>query len=178
MEDGEIGAEYEYLAETNILNTIKYPDGRKFSYGRNPHNYVVTAITESTQNGNSETNNILYKNDLVVEVKSGNTVINYSYDFKGRKIKTEINGVEQSKTSYKEYASNDSQTIYDGLIETLNDGTTIETESIKTSEGFYYKTIINNTLVLEKQCEKDGKLKAIKILFLEQLTSPMMIMII
>ena len=162
MEDGEIGAEYEYLAETNILNTIKYPDGRKFSYGRNPHNYVVTAITESTQNDSSETNNILYKNDLVVEVKSGKTVINYSYDFKGRKIKTEINGVEQSKISYKEYASNDSQTIYDGVIETLNDGTTIETESIKTSEGFYYKTIINNTLVLEKQCEKDGKLIAVK----------------
>ncbi|MDE5667140.1 MAG: hypothetical protein K2I29_02765, partial [Clostridia bacterium] len=66
--------------------------------------YNVTSVTQSTDDGEANTTDITYEHGLPVEVKSGNTVIEYAYDFKGRKTKVIINGDEQLSTDYGEYS--------------------------------------------------------------------------
>ena len=50
-ETGATSAEYEYISGSNVVNSIKYPNGGKLSYGRNPYNFAVTSVTQSTSEG-------------------------------------------------------------------------------------------------------------------------------
>ena len=92
-ETGAVSAEYEYVDGTNIVNSVTLPNGGKLSYGRNPYNGAVTSVTQSTEDGEANTTDIIYEHGLPVEVKSGNTVINYWYDFKGRQTQVDVNGL-------------------------------------------------------------------------------------
>lgn len=102
-ETGEISAEYDYIASSNTVNSVKYSNGSKFAYGRNPNNDTVTSITQSTENGEENTTDIVHEYGMPVKVKSGNTVIDYTYDGKGRKKSVIINGVLQSEYSYEDF---------------------------------------------------------------------------
>ncbi len=102
-ETGEVCAEYEYLNGSNIANCVKNASGGKFAYGRNPHNDKITSVTQSTESGEANCNDIVYQYGLPVEVKSGNTVINYEYEAKRRKSKITVNGNVQSTISYGKY---------------------------------------------------------------------------
>jgi len=101
-ETGEASAEYEYVNGTNIVNTVKYSNGSKLAYGRNPKNFKVTDISQSTDTGEENSTHILYEHNLPVEVKSGNTVINYTYDYTRKNKKVEINGVAQVSNTYND----------------------------------------------------------------------------
>ena len=102
-ETGEASTEYEYSANSNTVNSVKYPNGSKFAYGRNPNNDLITSVTQSTADGEANQTDIVYEYGLPVKVTSGNTVIDYTYDGKGRKKTVNVNGVLHSEYSYEDY---------------------------------------------------------------------------
>lgn len=99
-ESGEIAAEYEYVDGTGLVNTVKSANGGKTAYGRNPYNDFVTSVTQSTEDGEANTTDIVYNHGLPVEVKSGNIVINYEYDKRGRKTRAYLNGLFNYAKTY------------------------------------------------------------------------------
>ncbi len=111
-ETGEAVSEYEYLDGTNVVKSVKQTNGITVAYGRDPGNFTVTSVTQSTADGESNTNDIIYNCDLPVEVKSGNTVIDYEYDFKGRKTKVTVNGKVQSTSTYEDFEYNQADDKY------------------------------------------------------------------
>lgn len=111
-ETGEAVSEYEYLDGTNVVKSVKQINGSTVAYGRDPGNFTVTSVTQSTADGESNTNDIIYNCDLPVEVKSGNTVIDYEYDFKGRKTKVTVNGKVQSTSTYEDFEYNQADDKY------------------------------------------------------------------
>lgn len=102
-ETGEISAEYNYLNGTNVVNSVKYANGSTFAYGRHPQNFNVTSVTQSTVDGESNTTDIVYEDGRLAEVKSGNTIISYTYDQLDRKTSVKINNVMQTEYSYEGY---------------------------------------------------------------------------
>ena len=136
-ETGATSAEYEYISGSNVVNSIKYPNGGKLAYGRNPYNFAVTSVTQSTEEGEASTNDIVYKNGMPVEVKSGNTVISYTYDGKGRKKSYAIDGVQQATYSYGGYSESGGNITYGTSTQNLADGTAIVTSKtgVADSEG-------------------------------------------
>ena len=134
-ETGAISAEYEYISGSNVVNSIKYPNGGRLAYGRNPYNFAVTSVTQSTEEGEANTNDIVYKNGMPVEVKSGSTVISYTYDGKGRKKSYAIDGVQQATYSYTDYSESGGNITYGTATQTLADGTAIVTSKTGTADG-------------------------------------------
>ena len=131
---GEVCAEYEYIDGTNVVNSVKYPNGSKISYGRNPYDMTVTSVTQSTKSGISNQTDIVYEHGMPVKVKSGNTEIDYVYDAKGRKTSVNIDGKLYSSYSYEDYRRiSDKQVNLGKASQTLYDGT----DSIK---SVYSKT--------------------------------------
>ena len=138
-ETGEISAEYEYVAGTDIVNSVKLPDGSKFAYGRNPKNFEVTSITHSTADGEANTTEIEYYRGLPEKVKSGDTEIIYNYDTAGRKIAVLVNGVRQYSAKYA------LKTVYD-------------TESESVSYGYYTETYHDTDGDITFKTEKSGRI--------------------
>ena len=102
-ETGEISAEYNYVNGTNVVNSVKYANGSTFAYGRHPQNFNVTSVTQSTVDGEANTTDIVYEYSRLAKVKSGNTIISYTYDQLDRKTSIKINNVLQSEYSYEGY---------------------------------------------------------------------------
>ena len=92
-ESGEHKTEYEYIPGTNVVRSQKLPNGSKFSYGHD-QNDQVTAITQSTEEGEENSNQTVYTCGLATEHKSGNNVVRYEYDYKKRMTKVDLNGTE------------------------------------------------------------------------------------
>ena len=92
-------------------------------------------MTQSTAEGEANTNDIVYKNGMPVEVKSGNTVISYTYDGKGRKKSYAIDGVQQATYSYTDYSESGGNITYGTATQTLADGTAIVTSKTGTADG-------------------------------------------
>ena len=130
-ETGEVSAEYEYLEGTNVVNSVTHANGSKLSYGRNPFNFNVTSITQSTAEGEANTTDMLYEHGLPVEVKSGNTVINYAYDCHGRKTSVTVNGGLQSAYTYSDYE-------YDAETDKTLFGAATATEYVDDTETVTY----------------------------------------
>ena len=160
-ETGATSAEYEYISGSNVLNSIKYPNGGKLAYGRNPYNFAVTSVTQSTEEGEASTNDIVYKNGLAVEVKCGSTVISYTYDGKGRKKSYSIDGVQQATYSYTDYSESGNAVIYGKTVQQTAQGDEIITSKtgaigsdgrIKITESLEFA----GTLQLNKVSTADG----------------------
>ncbi|MDE6586410.1 MAG: hypothetical protein K2K80_07010, partial [Clostridia bacterium] len=109
-ETGAYSTLYEYVSGTNVINSVTYSNGGKIAYGRNPHNNQITAVTQSTAEGEANTTNIVYENGLPVKVTSGNTTLEYKYDGKGRKTEVKLNGTTQTTYAYDDSRSNASGT--------------------------------------------------------------------
>jgi len=92
-ETGEHKTKYDYIPGTNIVRTEILPNGSKVSYGHDMTD-MVTSITQSTEEGEENSNQTLYTCGKVTEVRSGNNVVNYEYDYKGRMTKVGLNGEE------------------------------------------------------------------------------------
>ena len=107
-ETGENKAEYEYIPGTTIVRRVKYPNGSKFAYGHEVDD-TVTAITQSTAEGEENSTQKRYTCGEVTELVSGNNVVRYAYDGKRRVTRVELNGTEEYETySYTEGKTEDS----------------------------------------------------------------------
>ena len=165
-ETGATSAEYEYIAGSNVVNAVKYPNGGKLAYGRNPYNFNVTSVTQSTDEGEANTNDLIYENDFLTQVKCGNTAINFTYDSKGRKTSYSINGVSQATYTYTEYSKNGSAVNYGSKTQTLNDGTVLvknKTGVIDTDGGISVTETLkaDNTTLLSIEYNKKGLVESV-----------------
>ncbi len=167
---GETAAEYEYVDGTNLVNSTTLPNGGKIAYGRNPYNGAVTSVTQSTEEGEANATDIIYEHGLPVEVKSGNTVINYTYDHNRKITKVSLNGAEQLSSSYDdEYSYNfEDESASFGFksisYQTGNDTVTVKTEkwgsndeesgALKITE----ETSVNGEIVNVKNYDVKGQL--------------------
>lgn len=169
---GELAAEYEYVGETSVVNAVKYANGSKIAYGRNPLNDVLTSVTQSTGDGEANTTNITYKYGLPVKVSSGNTVFDYEYEAKGRKISVTVNGILQSTFNYGKYVKGNNYINYGTDKQTLKvDGKDVNVINDKvghldSSTGIYAlqeKQTINGDVKYEKNYNIDGSLSNVAI---------------
>ncbi|MDE7084448.1 MAG: hypothetical protein K2O81_04325, partial [Clostridia bacterium] len=173
-ETGETSAEYEYLSGTNVVNSVKYPNGSKLAYGRNPNNFKVTGITRSTADGEANVTDITYNYGLPVEVKSGNTTLGYTYDHTRRKTAVSVNGVTQATYTYKDYTYNTNQNkcTFSEQTTVLNAGngeTVIVLQSktgvLDTLSGRIKATEItkiDGSEKCRKEYDENGRLKSVK----------------
>ena len=73
-ETGENKTKYEYVAGTSVVGEEVLPNGSKFTYGRD-YDDTVTAISQSTEEGEENSTQKVYKHGLVAELRSGNNVV-------------------------------------------------------------------------------------------------------
>mgnify|MGYP005757996245 FL=1 len=104
-ETGENKVKYEYGDDTNIVRREILPNGSKVAYG---HDFsdTVTSITQSTEDGEENSTSKKYVAGEVVEVRSGDTVVKYTYDGKRRIKQIDLNG----ETPYESIAYTDDTT--------------------------------------------------------------------
>ena len=118
---GEHKTLVEYEADGASVRTEKLPNGSKFSYGRSSDG-MVTAITHSTEEGEENSTQKHYTRGLLTELRSGNNVVNYSYDHKRRLTAVKLNDHE----NYVEYSYSGDNTDSATVTATLKANTTTE----------------------------------------------------
>ncbi len=156
-ETGENKTSYEY--ENGKVKTRILPNGGKLSYGWD-ENGNVTAITQSTDDGEGNSTEIKYTFGSPARLKSGNNTACYEYDKKRRKTKVTLNGREinytysGSKFDTTESVNSESKTIGDTAFNAVKaDKTTAAADKV-TAETYTDKR--GNT-VMTKICETDGE---------------------
>ena len=101
-ERGVNKTEYKYNDGTHLVNEEILPNGSKFAYGRDEDG-VVTAITQSTADGEENSTQKMYKHGELIKVKSGNTEVKYTYDYKRRLTNIALNdNAEYIRIQYPE----------------------------------------------------------------------------
>ena len=91
-----------FICGTNIVRTEVLPNGSKVSYGQDEEERV-TGITQSTEEGEENSNSTSYTYGEVTEVRSGNNVVDYEYDYKRRLTSVKVNptGATDNYISYE-----------------------------------------------------------------------------
>ncbi len=97
-ETGENKKEYRYANNKEEVSEEILPDGSKFAYGRD-YDGTVTSITQSTEEGEENSTQKVYRYGEVVELRSGNNTVKYTYDGKRRVTKVGLNGEEAYATT-------------------------------------------------------------------------------
>lgn len=77
-ETGENKTKFNYVDGTSTVREEVLPNGSKFAYGRD-YDDTVTAILQSTAEGEENSTQKVYRYGEVVELKSGNNHVKYTY---------------------------------------------------------------------------------------------------
>ena len=118
-ETGEHKTAFDYERDGVTVRTKRYPNGSKFSYGRDKDGTAV-AITQSTESGEENSTKQVRTLDVVTEIKSGNNTVRYAYDWKRRVKSVSLNGVDD----YVTYQYTKDPTTHEETVRaTLKDGT-------------------------------------------------------
>ncbi len=171
-EAGEICREYEYEYGNNTVNGITYANGGKLSYGRNAYNNEITAVTQSTADGEANTTNIVYNLHMPVQFKSGDTKISLTYDYLGRKRKISVNDTVQQEISYTNYTFDEAtgNCVYGTQLVTVHADENqsfnfkLEKTGTKTESGVMEITetlSVDNAELLRKNYNVYGKLTSV-----------------
>ena len=94
---GEHKTSYNYSANDDSLRSEQLPNGSKFAYGYDTRGNL-TAVSQSTEDGEENCNNTVYTYDVPTEVTSGNNTVRYTYDGKRRIKSVELNGAKDYVT--------------------------------------------------------------------------------
>ena len=143
---GEHKTEVEYVDKTTLLKTQKTAGGTTFAYGYDLADRV-TAITQSTEDGEENSTQRIYENGLLTKLISGNTVIEYAYNTKRRLASITVNGVVEKTYEY----SQDDKTI------TLLDKDGITWVTVKDDFG-KVTSITKNGVEIERNTYTNGLL--------------------
>ena len=100
-ETGENKTKYGYKNGTTVVRETVLPNGSKFAYGHDTDD-TVTSITQSTEDGEENSTQKIYKYGQIIEVKSGNTTVGYEYDDKRRLSEVKLDGNVHSTFEYYE----------------------------------------------------------------------------
>ena len=148
-EAGEVSAEYAYSG--GEINSVKLANGSTLAYGRNPFSGAMTGVTQSTEQGEENATEITYNYGLPVKVQSGNTALEYTYDYTRRKSNVSVNGATQVSYAYQDYNFNASQRKcrFSEVTATYADGT-------KVVESRTGQMNANNVLCLTEEYKVNG----------------------
>lgn len=96
---GEHKISYEYDSATNNISTKILPSGSKFTYTRDCHTNAITGISQSTEDGESNSIETHYNCGLITKHTSRTNTIEYEYNAKREKTAVYFNGIK--KVDYK-----------------------------------------------------------------------------
>lgn len=147
-ETGEVSAEYEYIEGTAVVRSVKYPNGSRFAYGHDADD-TVTAITQSTAEGEENSTQRIYTGGEVTKLVSGNNTVTYSYDWKRRVKEIFLN----DETPYESYSYSEGS-AQDSTIVTNAKNERFLTVSDK--RGNVQSISYNSTLQVVYTYDKDG----------------------
>ncbi|MBQ9103644.1 MAG: hypothetical protein IJY57_00975 [Clostridia bacterium] len=132
---GEYKTEYLYNGDKVVAKTL--PNGSVFAVEEDGNGNII-AVSNTSNNGEENSTSRVYKYGNLVELRSGNNVINYEYDGKGRKTKILLNGATIRTIVYSDNVE------IDGVVcdkVTSTDAQNNVTEEIFDKEGKLLKTI-------------------------------------
>ena len=169
-ETGEYKTKYEYVPGTNVVRTEILPNGSKLSYGHDLSD-TVTSITLSTEEGEENSNQILYENGTVYEVRSGNNVVAYEYDCEGRITEVKLNGTDYVEAKYSDGSGSNNDVITSKYVPRGTDNLSDIFEVTKNKNGDILevkygkanKAVDDPVLTEEYSCEYDEKFRIKKV---------------
>ena len=145
---------------TNTIREEELPNGSKFAYGRD-YDGTITSISQSTKEGEENSTQKTYRNGEVVELKSGNNNVKYTYNHKRKLTSVDLNGEE----NYVQYAYEEEE---DWLGHTAKETVTATYKKSaeafdvfiteKNENGDILKLTANNTVQLENVYNTKGQL--------------------
>ena len=159
-ETGENKTTLEYADGTTTVKTQVLPNGSKFSYG---HDAIgrVTAITQSTKEGESNQTTKKYNLNCVTHLTSGKNVVQYEYDHKRRVKKVLVNGTETAY-AYAGSAYDDTESVtYEGKAAdkmTVTRGT-VEAVSYTDKRGNALGAVVGGETQYKNTYNADDKLQ-------------------
>ena len=167
---GEYKTKYEYVPGTNIVRTEVYPNGSKLSYGHDLSD-TVTSITQSTEEGEENSNQTIYTCGKATEIRSGNNVVTYEYDHKGRITKVGLNGTDYLETKYSDGSGSNNDVITSKYVPREADNLSDIFEVTKNKHGDVIcvkygkanKAVDEPMLTEEYTYEYDGKFRVTKV---------------
>ncbi|MBR2025299.1 MAG: hypothetical protein IKA02_05780, partial [Clostridia bacterium] len=153
-EDGKVLNEFDQSGMYRTIYdgyTAIQPNGVKTSYGYSSFD-GNSAITMSAENGEENSIQKLYTNELLTRVISGDDVYDYTYDYKGRVINVKTNG--EDYVDYTYFVSDDGlservEAIYsNGKKKTLTKDPVTQDTYLNDEDAFglYSKTIRKDIL--------------------------------
>lgn len=159
-ETGENKTKFGYVDGTSTVREEVLPNGSKFAYGRD-YDDTVTAISQSTEDGEENSTQKVYRYGAVVELKSGNNNVKYAYNHKRKLKAVELNGVE----NYVQYSYAETQDSYGAVAKetvtaTYQSGDVFVSE--KDGKGNLLKLTANGVVQLENDYDKKGQLDTSK----------------
>ncbi len=155
-ETGENKTQIEYAANSDNVSTKILPNGGKLSYGYDIDDNV-TAITQSTEDGESNSNQTEYTNSVVTKHTSSNNTVMYKYDHKLRKTAVYLNSDEPYvEFNYTEDQAAKRKTVKSTL---LNYDVAVTVRDFRDN---VVKTQYNNTTLTESQYDAFDKVTKIE----------------
>ncbi len=155
-ETGENKTQIEYAANSDNVSTKILPNGGKLSYGYDIDDNV-TSITQSTEDGESNSNQTEYTNGVVTKHTSSNNTVMYKYDHKLRKTAVYLNSDEPYvEFNYTEDQAAKRKTVKSTL---LNYDVAVTVSDFRDN---VVKTQYNNTTLTESQYDAFDKVTKIE----------------
>ena len=164
-ESGKTIAEYDQTGENkttldylgNAVANETLANGSKLGYGRDADD-SVTSITQSTADGEENSTQKIYENDLVKKVISGNVEVEYNYTEKNKISSVKLNGVD----NYIKYEYNDNITDEESgktisTVKTTYNGSA-DYETVTDYLGNVIKTVYNGEVQTQNEYTPSGNL--------------------
>ncbi len=149
-ETGEVSVEYEYVEGTTVVRGERRANGSRLAYGHDIDD-TVTAITQSTAEGEENSTQIGYTLGEVTELKSGNTAVRYEYDEKHRKTAVDLNGAKHYETyCYEEGETENTVTVTNRKGETFT--------SVSDKRGNVLRKLYNGAEEVRYTYNEDGNM--------------------
>lgn len=159
-ETGENKTKFSYVDGTSTVREEVLPNGSKFAYGRD-YDDTVTAISQSTEEGEENSTQKVHRYGAVVELKSGNNNVKYAYNHKHKLKAVELNGVENYiQYSYAEMQDSCGSVAKETVTATYQSGDVFVSE--KDGKGNLLKLTANNVIQLENAYDKKGQLDTLQ----------------
>ena len=100
-ESGKNKNKFEYDELSGQIKTAQTADGAKFGFGYNWRGRV-TAITQSTEEGEANTTRLRFVSGLRTRLSAGRNSLTYEFDYQGRRNSVSLNGQERIRHEYEE----------------------------------------------------------------------------
>lgn len=142
-----------YLPGTDIVSSIKRPNGQVMVYGYDFNTGLMTEIA-SDANGQDNSTQYGYVANRLVSLAHHGIKFSYTIDNKGRKVSTRLNGIELANTKYEDNYSD--KNVYNGQKVTTTFADGFESATVTDKYGALVSTATNEEdSILYKYDEKN-----------------------